>query len=139
MLEVAEARGMMVLKTWFDKEESKKVSYESGGCKTVVDYIMVKQRDRWMVEDVKVIRNEPCLTQHKLMVCKLVLREQMRRKKEKFVSKCKTWKLKEIEVRREFMEKVQVRVALRGQVEGSVEGVWKEMTVFAGGVERCVW
>ena len=71
LLEFAEARGMMVLNTWFDKEDSKKVSYESGGCKTVVDYIMVKQRDRWMVEDVKVIRNEPCLTQHKLMVCKL--------------------------------------------------------------------
>jgi hypothetical protein len=47
-----------------------KVSYESGG-KTVVDYVLVRKRERQNVMDVKVIRSEPCLTQHKLMVCRL--------------------------------------------------------------------
>src|SRR3989454_5910736 len=36
LLEFACSRDMIIANTWFDKEDSKKVSYESGGCKTVV-------------------------------------------------------------------------------------------------------
>ena len=44
--------------------------------KTVVDYVLVRQRDKNVVQDVKVIRNEPCIPQHMLMVCKIFPKEK---------------------------------------------------------------
>src|SRR5207245_894559 len=63
LLEFACSRDMIIAKTWFDKEDSKKVSYESGGCKTVVDYILVRKIDRAKITDVKIIDSEPCIFQ----------------------------------------------------------------------------
>src|SRR5207244_7357380 len=71
LLEFACSRDMIIANTWFDKEDSKKVSYESGGCKTVVDYILIRKIDRAKITDVKIIGSESCILQHKLMVCKL--------------------------------------------------------------------
>ena len=42
-----------------------------------------------MVQDVKVIRNEPCIPQHKLKVCKFFPKEKEKGKKTFFVSNCK--------------------------------------------------
>ena len=36
LLECADAMGLTVCNTWFTKKDSQKVTYESGGCKTVV-------------------------------------------------------------------------------------------------------
>jgi len=48
------------------------------------------------VADVKVIPGEPCILQHKLMVCRLRGGKQMKKKKRHvFKSKCKVWKLKD--------------------------------------------
>jgi hypothetical protein len=53
------------------KQDSKKVTYDSGGCRTVVDYILVRKGDRRMLMDVKVVPSEACILQHKLLVCDL--------------------------------------------------------------------
>ena len=55
LLKFAEAHKLTVLNTWFVKEDIKKISYESGGCKTVVDYMLTRQRDRTLLPDVNVI------------------------------------------------------------------------------------
>jgi hypothetical protein len=73
LLEFADSQDMVVANTWFDKEDSKKITFESGGCKTVVDYILVWRSDRTSVLDVKVIGSEPCILQHKFMICKILL------------------------------------------------------------------
>ena len=131
LLEFAEAEGMTLMNTWFDKRDSKKVSYESGGCKTVVDYMLIKQKNRPMVTDVGVIANEPCITQHKLMICQLALTEPVRKKKQVYVSRCRVWKLKEAAVQREYREKVQAREACRNRQENRVEEMW-------GGMKECL-
>src|SRR5437899_3296763 len=41
LLEFAGAKKLVVLNTWFTKNKSKKVTYESGGNKSVVDYMFV--------------------------------------------------------------------------------------------------
>ena len=51
---------------------------------SVVDYILVDQSEKSTVSDVTVIRNEPCLLQHKLLVCHLVVREFCTKEKENF-------------------------------------------------------
>ena len=65
----ADARNLAVMNTWFKKDEGKLVTYESGGCRTTVDYILILKEDRKMVRNVGVVRGECCLPQHKLLLC----------------------------------------------------------------------
>ena len=80
---------LVVANTWFQKEVNKKVTYESGGCRTVVDYVLVRRCEKAIMKDVKVISGEACIPQHKLMVCVIELKEHLKHKKEVFVSRCK--------------------------------------------------
>ena len=41
ILELAMAHSLIVMNTCFEKESAKKVTYETGECKTVMDYILV--------------------------------------------------------------------------------------------------
>ena len=122
LLEFADAMELAVANTWFQKEDTKKVTYESGGSKTVVDYILIKRSDRRLLSDVKVIGSEACITQHKLLVCKMELQEHVKRRREVFVSKCRIWKLKEAERQSNFYDKVRARAVDR--TVGDVEDMW---------------
>ena len=51
LLEFAIATELCVVNTWFTKEESKKVTYESGGTRTVVDYVLVRRKALSAVKD----------------------------------------------------------------------------------------
>ena len=128
ILEFAEAHKLTVLNTWFVKEDTKKITYESGGCKTVVDYMLTRQRDRTMVPDVKVIGKESFIPQHKLMIGKLFVREQMRRKKQVFKSKPKLWRLKDPKIQREFRTRIE-HLGGKSDAAGNlgVETVWTGM------------
>ena len=61
LLEFAVAMGLVVVNTWFRKDDKKKVTYESGDCRTVTDYVLMRQCDRKRVKDVRVIQDEPCI------------------------------------------------------------------------------
>ena len=75
LLEFAVAMGLVVVNTWFRKDDKKKVTYESGDCRTVVDYVLMRQCDRKRVKDVRVIQDEPCIPQHKLVICEVTIME----------------------------------------------------------------
>ena len=68
LLELADAMDLVVANTWFKKDERKLVTFESGGCRTVVDYILVPKEERKMVRNVTVVQGESSLQQHKLLV-----------------------------------------------------------------------
>ena len=61
LLEFADAMDMAVANTWFEKEDGKLVTYESGGHKTVVDYILVRKFERNMVWNITVLQGKSCL------------------------------------------------------------------------------
>ena len=125
LLEFADAMDLTVANTWFKKEDRKLATFESGGCKTMVDYILVRKVYRRTVQNVTVIQGEPSLQQHKLLVGILHLSENVqRKKKEIFVPRCKVWRLKEPETRLAFEEGVKERLANRS-VEVNVEKMWK--------------
>ena len=46
ILEFADALNLAVLNTWFKKEERRLFTYESGGCRTVVDYILSRKSEK---------------------------------------------------------------------------------------------
>ena len=62
LLEFADAMELVVLNTWFTKNDSKKVTYDSGGNKSVVDYMFVRRCDLANVSDINVIGSEVCAT-----------------------------------------------------------------------------
>ena len=68
LLEFADSPSFIITNTCFTKVDSKKVTYESGGNRSVVDYILLRACQRQMVSDVTVINGEPCIQQHKLLL-----------------------------------------------------------------------
>ena len=46
LLESADAMGLAVCNTWCTKKDSQKVTYESGGFKTVVDCVLIRKEER---------------------------------------------------------------------------------------------
>src|SRR5437867_12905381 len=107
LLEFADAMKLVVLNTWFTKNESKKVRYEDGGNKTVVEYILVRRCDLAKVTDINVIGSEECVKQHKLLICKIGLPERVKKRKMKFVGRHKVWRLRETEIRKDSAERVR--------------------------------
>ena len=57
LLEFAEARDLVVANTWFTKKEKQMVTYESGGNRSMVDYILIRKRDMRMLTNATVIPN----------------------------------------------------------------------------------
>src|SRR5271157_3973624 len=106
----------------FNKDEAKKITYESGGCKTVVDYILVRECDRAKLTDVKVIPGEACIPQHRLLVSVAHLGARIKKKRKDFVSRLKVWCLKEPDVQRRFVEKVQANEPNRDAED--LENIW---------------
>jgi len=125
LLEFAVAMGLAVVNTWFRKKDNKKVTYESGGCKSAIDYVLMRQCDRKRVKDVRVIQNEPCIPQHKLVICEVNIMECVKRKKVVFVSRCKVWRLKNADKKKCFQEKVADKAVVRAV--GNVEREWKDL------------
>jgi len=52
----------------------------------LVDYILVRKSDRVVVREIKVVRSEGYISQHKLKVCMLRLKARVLSFKEVFVS-----------------------------------------------------
>ena len=130
LLELADAMDLVVANTWFKKDEQKLVTFESGGCRTVVDYILVPKEERKMVRNVTVVQGESSLQQHKLLLGVFQLGEsRCRSRREVFVSKCKVWKLKEPVIRQTFEARVGERLANRpvSEADEDVEVVWSSL------------
>ena len=70
LLEFAVANELAVGNSWFKKKFEHLVTYQSGDCKTQIDYMLYRSfiSFRKMVSNVKVIVGEECATQHKLVV-----------------------------------------------------------------------
>src|SRR5260221_7834353 len=64
ILEFGDAMDLVVCNTMFKKEESKLVTYESGGTRSTIDHLLMRRQDRGMMRNVKVISGEECVSQH---------------------------------------------------------------------------
>ena len=55
IFEFGDAVGMVVCNTYFKKEDSKLITYQSGDNRSMIEYLMVRKTDCCLVKDVKVI------------------------------------------------------------------------------------
>ena len=73
------------------KPDSHLVTYRSGNSCIQVDNILTRHSDLKQVQNVKVIGDEKCVTQYKLLICYINLRTQIR-KQHKPPPKRRIWK-----------------------------------------------
>ena len=73
LLEFAVAMDLVVGNTFFVKDDTKKITYQSGDSKSQIDYILVRRKDKSFLKNVTVINGEACITQHKLLLCNIEL------------------------------------------------------------------
>ena len=93
ILEFGDAAGMVVCNTFFRKEDSKLITYQSGDNRSMIYYLMVKKADCCLVKDIS---SEECVPQHRMVIGKLVIPMKPQKKKiVKFVPKPRVWKLKD--------------------------------------------
>ena len=110
ILEIADALNFVVANTWFKKNEGRLITYETDKCSTVIRYIIIiRKSERKLIRYV--IRQEQCISNHKLIICVLDLRKGLNRRKMEFVKRCKVWKLKDDVTAGIFKERVQARAA----------------------------
>ena len=69
----------------------------------MIDYILVNNKYRSSVKDVRVIPGEEIVSQHCLLLMDMVFKKNVRRKV-KFRKKLNMWKLRESGVKEEFAE-----------------------------------
>ena len=110
ILDLCSATDMAVTNTFFDKNQNKLITYSSGENKSQIDYILVKRSFLKYVRDVKIIRNEECVTQHKLLVADITIIGRSP-KPRTVPPRRKVWKLRDPNVRKEYETFVNARCA----------------------------
>ena len=122
ILEFGLALDMTVCNTMFQKRDSRLITFSSGGSNTQIDYIMMKNKDKRLLRDVKVIPSEEVVTQHKLVVCDLNICIKQERKKP-YTQKIKIWKLKDTGTANKYASEFRDRWPGSEATE-SVEETW---------------
>ena len=103
LLDFCDQKELCVANTRYKKKDERKVTYSSGGNDTEIDLVLEGKEKRKYLRDVKVILGE---LQHRLVV---VDGEEQKLKKSVKKSRrvrWRVWKLKEIEIKEKFENKV---------------------------------
>ena len=110
VLEFAVAHNMTISNSWFAKSDNHLITYESGGAKTQVDYILVRKQHRKDIRDTKVIPGEECAPQHRLLVYDFRVPNPVK-VKHHFQPRIRTWRLKDPNTKASFKQEVQSRLS----------------------------
>ena len=127
ILEFAMTNNLFLANTCFMKRDSHLVTYNSGGSKLQLDFILCQKTFKSMVKKVKVFSREKCALQYHLLVCDLVhtIRRSMKRK---FKSCLQTWKLRDPVVAKKFAIFLNAKLTA-AQVRNflNVEKIWAHL------------
>ena len=113
------ANKLAITNTFFSKNESRRITFSFGSNHTEIDFIHIR-RAQPKNKDTKVISSEECNTQHKLLVCDLVVSAKPV-KPIRIPPRWKTWKLKDTVVQKEFEQEVSMKCQ---QIRAEVESAW---------------
>ena len=105
LLDRAVGKGLRLMNTCFQKRKSRLITFRSGETETMIDHILVNNKYRSSVKDVKVIPGVETVSQHCLPLMDMVSKKKVR-KKVKLRKKLQLWRLRESEVKEEFAEGV---------------------------------
>ncbi|KAJ0851967.1 putative SWR1-complex protein 5/Craniofacial development protein [Helianthus annuus] len=74
LLDFAAAHDLGIINSFFRKRESHLITFSSGGRNTQIDYLLMRQEDRRMWMDCKVIPRETATAQHHLLVADIAIK-----------------------------------------------------------------
>ena len=94
LLDRTVGKGLRLMNTCFQKTKSWLSTFRLGKTETMIDYILVNNKYRSSVKDVKVIPGEETVSQHCFLLMDMVLKMKLKRKV-KFRKKLKLWRLRE--------------------------------------------
>ena len=122
------------MNTYYKKRENHLVTYNSGGRRSQIDFIMLRKEYTKECKNCKVLPKEAITTQHRVLIAELEVKATRKRRVEgrKMI---RWWKLKNNEVREEFRRNVVERMANAHEVTTeNVEEWWEET---AGLIRSC--
>ena len=90
--------------TWFYKAEKRKITYRAGGCETEIDFVLVGEKYRKYIRNVKVI---PWELQHRLVAVDLDKKVLKKVVREQRIIGRNIWKLNENRTRVRFEKRVK--------------------------------
>ncbi|XP_016558067.1 uncharacterized protein LOC107857746 [Capsicum annuum] len=82
LLDFARAFGLVVVNLNFPKKEDHLITFQSASVKTQIDFLLLRNEDRAMCKDCKVIPSEHLSTQHKLLVMDLIIKKNKKSRAE---------------------------------------------------------
>ena len=107
------------------KKDNHLITYQSGGCSSQVDYILLQCKKFHLVKDIKVIPGEECIIQHRFLIRDLKLKISKNTEK-KFVPKLRAWKLKDPSMKEVYVESLNDLLAnYRIDNPDNVDDMWK--------------
>ena len=106
IMEFAQQQKLVVCNSYFKKEVGKFVTYESGGCKSMLDYVLTRSGDRKVVTNWNSVGGLECVRQHKLVWCDMGMGGPVGGKR-RYEPKIKVWKLREDDTREKYMRRVE--------------------------------
>ena len=68
LVEMLSRNGLVLAGTFFQKQESHKITYRSGQNMSMIDMLVTRSQQRWRIKDCKVIPGEFVCTQHKPLI-----------------------------------------------------------------------
>ncbi|XP_068205637.1 uncharacterized protein [Palaemon carinicauda] len=122
------------MNTWFQKSEVHLIIYESGGMKSQIDYILVREAGQKNVMNGKVMLGEACVKQHRLVVIDFEMRSRKpkRRKRRSRIKVCdlngeKCEQFRKVVREKETVRKVEFRDWTGQRGEKYVDGYEKNI------------
>ena len=121
LLEFAVANNLIIGNSFFVKRDSHLITYESGPCRSQLDYILCRKRDQKFVRDIKVIPSEEAVPQHKLLVCDLLP------KPKPFTPKLRVWKLRDPHTKEVFQDAFKKKLEGNSSPVTGVDNEWSQL------------
>ena len=117
---------LVVLNTVFQKKDIHKVTWQHPGSKQwhCIDYVIMRQSQRFMCCDVSVLRSADCWTDHKLVRAKLRFSVSVKRSGVSGRTRFAVGRLKDSEIRAEYQERVCTAVESGWDNTKSVSEMW---------------
>ncbi|KAI5622223.1 hypothetical protein C0J50_18218 [Silurus asotus] len=100
VVDFAKRMEMAVVNTYFKKKEDHRVTYK-------VAYVLCRRCNLKEIGDCKVLAGDSVARQHRMVVCRMVLKAKKKRKRVRTERRIRWWKLKEEECSVRFREEVR--------------------------------
>ena len=129
ILEYADSHNLVIANTRFPKRQSHLITFYSGNTKTQIDFVLIRQRDKKLVTNAKVVPYETVTTQHRPLICTMKITPTRQKRDERCgQARIKWWRWREKEA--DIISRIHLPLVT------TVEETWQTVTRKIGQVVR---